>query len=74
VWRQSRGLDADGTAVKTTWEPVPYYGSIHTDVPTLRVAIINAGDLVKAATRWPGPRVRELTTLVHQARRFAADT
>jgi hypothetical protein len=70
LWRQhSWGVDTDGTPVETTVGRIRYVGITLTGVPALQFAVANAGNHVKAAIKANGPRSRELTAILVEARR-----
>ncbi len=70
LWRQhSWGVDAGGAPVETTAVRVSYVGITLTAVPALQFAVSNAGDHVSAALKADGPRSRELTAVLNEARR-----
>lgn len=70
LWRQhSWGVDADGTPVETTAARISYAGITLTAVPAFQFAVSNAGDQVKAMLKANGPRSRELSAILTEARR-----
>jgi hypothetical protein len=75
LWRQhSWGIDVDSAVVETTSERRRYVGLTLSGIPALQFATSNAGDHVKAVLTARGPRARELTTILHAARRARSDT
>jgi hypothetical protein len=74
LWRQhSWGVDASGAPVETTDARISYVGITLTAVRALQFAVGNAGDHVKSVLRASGPRSRELTALLIEARGQYAD-